>query len=112
MPPSSRRSRTPRLRGSGRGIETVSVKLRTARGRRAAWRSGVGRGIEEGQLGRVGRLEQRRPLIEVSATDRRSLPGRLRVASLDPPPQLAARHIEMVKFDADAELASRLSELV
>src|SRR3954447_19434035 len=87
-------------RGGASGAAGIA---RSARG----WRR-----IEQGQLGGIGRLENGQPPLEVGATDRVAVPGRLRVSGLDAPPELVGRRVEEVQFDGDADAASGGSQLV
>ena len=70
------------------------------------------RGVEQGQFGSVGSLENGQPPVEVGASDRGAVPRWLRVPGLDPPPELVGGHVEEVQFDADTDATSRGSHLV
>ena len=72
----------------------------------------VGRIVEEGHLVGVGSLKQRCPLVEVRPCDRCGVPGRLGVAGFDSPPQLVFGIVQVVEFDAHAQLSGGGSERV
>jgi hypothetical protein len=69
-------------------------------------------GIEQAQLGSIGRLEHASPPVEVCAANRVAVPGWLRVPCLDAPPEFVGRCIEVVQFDVDAKATSCGSHLV
>lgn len=71
-----------------------------------------GGGVEQGQLGSIGRLENRQPPVEVGAADRVAVPGWLRVSGLDAPPEFVSRDVEEVQFNGDTKATSRGSHLV
>src|SRR5690348_3995281 len=72
----------------------------------------VWRGIEQRQLGGIGRLESGYPPVEIGAADRVAVPGWLRVSGLKAPPEFVSTHIEEVQFDADTKATGRGSHLV
>ena len=69
-------------------------------------------GVEQRELGSIGRLEKGGPFVEVGAADRCAVPGWLRVPGLDAPPEFVHRHIEEVQFDTDTKATSHGSHLV
>ena len=89
--------------------EVVEALGPNGRGSGSVW---VWWGVEQRELGSIGRLEKRDPFVEVSATDRCAVPGWLRVPGLDAPPEFVHRHIEEMQFDTDTKATSCGSHLV
>jgi hypothetical protein len=69
-------------------------------------------GIAKGQLGVIGSLEERCPLIRVGSADRVAVPGRFCVPCVNAPPEFVGRYVEVVQFDADAKATRCRPELI
>ena len=79
---------------------------------RRAWVIPIVVGVEQGQLGSIGCLEERCPLVEVGAANRVAVPGGFCVPCVDAPPEFVGGYVEVVQFDADVKATRCSPELI